>query len=169
MGLLRSIWTNCNETQGNGKLFVVWKCGDLDREGEEIVFSLEPKVGEGPGRGGRNGNRHPRHLETGQGAVGPGSVYERRSDPGGRGRYRLLQRELKSSFQPESQGTPGVHELFSGDGRRQLDSGRACGKGKILYQRCFWHSPYPLKFSLFQGRVKVKRESPECLSVMARI
>ena len=149
----------------------VW-CGNVEiwtEKEKRSSFRSNRRWEKARGEGGRNGNRHPRHLETGQGAVGPGSVYERRSDPGGRGRYRLLQRELKSSFQPESQGTPGVHELFSGDGRRQLDSGRACGKGKILYQRCFWHSPYPLKFSLFQGRVKVKRESPECLSVMARI
>ena len=43
------------------------------------------------------------------------------------------------------------------------------GKVTILFQRCLWHIPHQLKFALWQDRAKVKRKSPEWLSVMARI
>ena len=43
------------------------------------------------------------------------------------------------------------------------------GKVKLLYQRCLWHVPHQLKFALWQDKAKVKRKSPEWLSVMARI
>ena len=42
-------------------------------------------------------------------------------------------------------------------------------KVQVIYQRCLWHVPHQLKFALWQDRAKVKRKSPEWLSIMARI
>ena len=60
------------------------------------------------------------------------------------------------------------HFFLVTDGDTSILDGLA-GKLKILYQHCLWHIPHQLKFALWQDRAKVKRKSPEWLSVKARI
>ena len=144
----------------------IWKA--VQKTGEEIAFSLDPKgeargEADGTGIGVRGIKKRGKELKVLVQYMKGGAIRVAGVDIGSyNGNWnRLFKQSLKALQEFTS-------FFLVTDGDTSILDGLA-GKVKILYQRCLWHIPHQLKFALWQDRAKVKRKSPEWLSVMARI
>ena len=144
----------------------IWK--SVQKTGEEITFSLDPKgeawgEADGTGIGIRGIKKRGKELKVLVQYMKGGAIRVAGIDIGSyNGNWnRLFEQSLKALQEFTS-------FFLVTDGDTSILDGLA-GKVKILYQRCLWHIPHQLKFALWQDRAKVKRKSPEWLSVMARI
>ena len=144
----------------------IWKA--VQKTGEEITFSLDPKgeargEADGTGIGIRGIKKRGKELKILVQYMKGGAIRVAGIDIGSyNGNWNcLFEQSLKALKEFKS-------FLLVTDGDTSILDGLA-GKVKILYQRCLWHIPHQLKFALWQDRAKVKRKSPEWLSVMARI
>ena len=144
----------------------IWKA--VQKTGEEITFSLDPKgeawgEADGTGIGIRGIKKRGKELKVLVQYMKGGAIRVAGIDIGSyNGNWnRLFEQSLKALQEFTS-------FFLVTDGDTSILDGLA-GKVKILYQRCLWHIPHQLKFALWQDRAKVKRKSPEWLSVMARI
>ena len=144
----------------------IWKA--VQKTGEEITFSLDPKgeargEADGTGIGIRGIKKRGKELKILVQYMKGGAIRVAGIDIGSyNGNWnRLFEQSLKALQEFTS-------FFLVTDGDTSILDGLA-GKVKILYQRCLWHIPHQLKFALWQDRAKVKRKSPEWLSVMARI
>ncbi len=144
----------------------IWR--SVQRTGEEIAFSLDPKEeargeADGTGIGIRGIKKRGRELKVQMQYMKGGAIRVAGIDIGSYNGHwnRLFKRNLKALQEPPS-------FFLVTDGDTSILDGLA-GKVKIFYQRCLWHIPHQLKFALWQDRAKVLRKSPEWLSVMARV
>lgn len=144
----------------------IWRA--VQKTGEEIAFSLDPNGesrGEADGTGiGIHGiKKRGKELKVLVQYMKGGAIRVAGIDIGSyNGNWnRLFKQSLQTlkKFKSFFLVTDGDTSILDG----------LKGKVKVLYQRCLWHVPHQLKFALWQDKAKVKRKSPEWLSVMARI
>ena len=144
----------------------IWR--SVQKTGEEIAFSLDPEgeargEADGTGIGIRGIKKRGKELKVLVQYMKGGTIRVAGIDIGSyNGNWnRLFTQSLKAlkEFKRFFLVTDGDTSILDG----------LKGKVEILYQRCLWHIPHQLKFALWQDRTKLKRKSPEWLSVMARI
>lgn len=144
----------------------IWRA--VQKTGEEIAFSLDPNgesrgEADGTGIGIRGIKKRGKELKVLVQYMKGGAIRVAGIDIGSyNGNWnRLFKQSLETLKKFKS-------FFLVTDGDTSILDGLA-GKVKVLYQRCLWHVPHQLKFALWQDKAKVKRKSPEWLSVMARI
>ncbi len=144
----------------------IWRA--VQKTGEEIAFSLDPKgeargEADGTGIGIKGIKKRGKELKVLVQYMKGGAIRVAGIDIGSyNGNWdRLFKQSLKTLKEFKS-------FFLVTDGDTSILDGLK-GKVTILYQRCLWHIPHQLKFALWQDKAKVKRKSPEWLSVMARI
>ena len=145
----------------------IWRA--VQKTGEEIAFSLDPKGGEargeadGTGIGIKGIKKRGKELKVLIQYMKGGAIRVAGIDIGSyNGNWnRLFKQSLKAlkEFKTFFLVTDGDTSILDG----------LKGKVKVLYQRCLWHIPHQLKFALWQDKAKVARKSPEWFSVMGRI
>ena len=144
----------------------IWRA--VQKTGEEIAFSLDPKgeargEADGTGIGIKGIKKRGKELKVLVQYMKGGTIRVAGIDIGSyNGNWtRLFKQSLKTlkEFKSFFLVTDGDTSIL--DGLKE--------KVKVLYQRCLWHIPNQLKFALWQDKAKVKRKSPEWLSVMGRI
>ena len=144
----------------------IWKA--VQKTGEEIAFSLDPTGearGEADGTGigiqgiKKRGKELKVLIQYRKGGEIRVAGIDIGSYNGNWDRLFKLSLETLKTFKSFFLVTDGDTSILDG----------LKGKVKLLYQRCLWHVPHQLKFALWQDKAKVKRKSPEWLSVMARI
>jgi hypothetical protein len=144
----------------------IWRA--VQKTGEEIAFSLDPKgeargEADGTGIGIKGIKKRGKELKVLVQYMKGGTIRVAGIDIGSyNGNWnRLFKQSLETlkEFKSFFLVTDGDTSIL--DGLKE--------KVKVLYQRCLWHIPHQLKFALWQDKAKVKRKSPEWLSVMARI
>ena len=144
----------------------IWRA--VQKTGEEIAFSLDPKgeargEADGTGIGIKGIKKRGKELKVLVQYMKGGAIRVAGIDIGSyNGNWdRLFKQSLKTLKEFKS-------FFLVTDGDTSILDGLK-GKVTILYQRCLWHIPHQLKFALWKDKAKVKRKSPEWLSVMARI
>ena len=144
----------------------LWRA--VQKTGEELTFSIDPKgeargEADGTGIGIKGIKKRGKELKVLLQYMKDGTVRVAGLDIGPyNGHWTRL-------FAPSLKALKGFKSFFLvTDGNTSILDGLT-GKVTILFQRCLWHIPHQLKFALWQDRAKVKRKSPEWLSVMARI
>ncbi len=144
----------------------IWRA--VQKTGEEIAFSLDPKgeargEADGTGIGIKGIKKRGKELKVLVQYMKGGTIRVAGIDIGSyNGNWnRLFKQSLETlkEFKSFFLVTDGDTSIL--DGLKE--------KVKVLYQRCLWHIPHQLKFALWQDKAKVKRKSPEWLSVMGRI
>jgi len=144
----------------------IWKA--VQKTGKEIAFSLDPNgeargEADGTGIGIKGIKKRGKEMKVLIQYMKGGAIRVAGIDIGPyNGNWdRLFKRSLETlkKFKSFFLVTDGDTSILDG----------LKGKVKVLYQRCLWHVPHQLKFALWQDKAKVKRKSPEWLSVMARI
>ena len=144
----------------------LWRA--VQKTGEELTFSLDPNgeargEADGTGIGIKGIKKRGKELKVLIQYMKDGTVRVAGLDIGPyNGSWKRL-------FAPSIKTFETFKSFFLvTDGDTSILDGLK-GTVKILFQRCLWHIPHQLKFALWQDRAKVKRKSPEWLSVMARI
>ena len=144
----------------------LWRA--VQKTGEELTFSLDPNgeargEADGTGIGIKGIKKRGKELKVLIQYMKGGKVRVAGLDIGSyNGNWKRL-------FAPSIKTLETFKSFFLvTDGDTSILDGLK-GKVNILFQRCLWHIPHQLKFALWQDRAKVKRKSPEWLSVMARI
>ena len=144
----------------------IWRA--VQKTGEELKFSLDPQgeargEADGTGIGIRGIKKRGKELKVLIQYMKGGTIRVAGIDIGPyNGRWdRLFRQSLKTLKTFKS-------FLLVTDGDTSILDGLK-GKVKVLFQRCLWHIPHQMKFSLWQDRAKIKRKSPEWLSALAEI